>query len=54
MIQRAGCSLQECECLVGLEESVQSAFVYLFACVLTGLLTVALQQNVCPFLSPLM
>lgn len=29
-------------------------FVYVFACALAGLLTVALQQNVCPFLSPLM
>lgn len=29
-------------------------FVYMFACALAGLPTVALQQNVCPFLSPLM
>lgn len=29
-------------------------FVYVFAGVLTSVLTVALQQNVCPFLSPLM
>lgn len=32
----------------------QAAFVRVFVGVLAGLLTVALQQNVCPFLSPLM
>lgn len=37
---------QECVCRL--------PFVHVFVGVLAGLLTVALQQNVCPFLSPLM
>ena len=47
------CSLWGYRCLVG-ACVCGLPFVHVCACALAGLLTVALQQNVCPFLSPLM